>query len=394
MSKSDDFLIILDEELESELDNNICNENCPWLDKSHPLYFPATNCDIVSRWDYLNIFSVEKWYDLFNEYTFDTVFIELSIENIKYLISDEANIQQHQILVDKINNCLNKFAVEDVFIRMSTRSPKDSEWLEQRIIDNMLKDQIFCANYNDKQQQIQAFVNSSLQSMKVNNADDIIEIIKQSPRIFNDLLVLLNAYSPGNINNKNTSNIIIRKWYNIKPELEFRVFVSKRFSKKYIITAICQYYHFVFFENIQFNDNEKKKIEELFCSFVSDILDPVITEYLQNCDYDIQEYIIDLCLIDMNELANDLLNKKYNITLNATMYAVVIIEINPFFPATTSCALFDWKKDLDMLWGENINYKLLYIRENIKEDFSSVSLLQYNYDQIIAETVRQLDDHT
>lgn len=97
--------------------------------------------DIIEKVSYESPFDVEKWYSSISSYTYLTEFLPLSIDEAlvlrqKYKIqaqncSDQSLSQDHQLIFDelqrKIQNFLNeKLKGKPVFVRLSTRSPKDT----------------------------------------------------------------------------------------------------------------------------------------------------------------------------------------------------------------------------------------------------------------------------
>ena len=88
--------------------------------------------------------------------------------------------------------------------------------------------------------------------MKVQSGNDALELLIKSNRVFQDLN---KSISFGE--DYYQSKLILRQWIDEvvdHPEMEFRCFVHKR-----KMTAVTQYFHDTYFENL-FEDNSQKVI--------------------------------------------------------------------------------------------------------------------------------------
>ncbi|WP_457589634.1 hypothetical protein, partial [Legionella pneumophila] len=302
----DDFYLIDDIDYVEDHDFS----DFPWLDPEHPLYFPATqahNPKGSTRWDAVNKFSVENWYPHLKKHTFKSRFITLNYNDIQYLMGNILPDYDSTKLESMFNNIISEFNNKEVFMRLSTRSPKDSKHLFEEAATIMSKDFVYWSENDNKHQQLVSFVASMLKSMKIKNGRKIIETIAQSPRVYNDLIALVSSVDQSDC----TTNIILREWYDIRPDHEFRVFVSRRHRKESIVTAISQYFHFLYFDKnptdcFNFLDEEDKKtVIKKFENYVLKLVDPDVAKFLnfaseQDNDESadcIREYIVDLALI-------------------------------------------------------------------------------------------------
>ncbi|HGF0939900.1 TPA: lpg1684 family Dot/Icm T4SS effector, partial [Legionella pneumophila] len=183
----------------------------------------------------------------------------------------------------------------------------------------------------------------------------------------------------------------------IRPDHEFRVFVSRRHRKESIVTAISQYFHFLYFDKspadcFNFLDEEDKKaVIKKFENYVLKSVDPDVAKFLnfsseQDDDESsdcIREYIVDLALIPVSQYHGEITDENI-IEIGANTYVMVVIELNPFAPAATGSGLFNWKNDLMMLWGKaSCDYPVFKYRTTPREDLQSVSLLPSNYESVI-----------
>lgn len=392
--ESDDggFYIIEKEDYSEELPDF---ESYPWLDPKHALYFPTLGNDTTTttRWDAVNKFSVENWYPYLKKHTFNSHFITLNYDDILYLMENGAPEYDCTQLENLFNEVLAEFNNKEAFMRLSTRSPKDSKYLFGEASTLMSKDRVYWNETDNKQQQLVSFVASMLKATKVKNGKKIMETIAQSPRVFGDLIALINTLAPSECK----TNVILREWYDIRPDHEFRVFVSRRHRKESIVTAISQYFHFLYFDKTPqdcFNfidESSKKVLIAQFENYILKSVDPEVAKFLNfssEQDEDdssdcIREYVVDLALIPASQYRGEI-TPENKIVIGDTIYVMMVIELNPFAPAATGCALFNWKNDLRMLWGkESCEYPVFRFRTTPREDFNHVTLLPASYETVI-----------
>ena len=83
------------------------------------------------------------------------------------------------------------------------------------------------------------------------------------------------------------------------------------------------------------------------------------------------------------------------IDIGGCSYIIMVIELNPFAPSATGCALFNWKTDLNMLWGKtHYESPVFNFRTQPREDFRSVTLLPANYEQVIQNALSKRLAHS
>lgn len=406
--EEDDYEFIdFDEIDESEAQSN--SNIAPWLCSKHPLFMPATQeyaDHSINRWDALNIFSIENWYLALQTLTFRSVFLSLNHEDILFLMhgASSSHYQPHKF--EKIlNKKLNELHEKTCFVRLSTRSPKDSTSLFDSASNIMRDDHTYWPETSNKNQQLVSLTASLAKAMKVKNGKEIIELLQNSNRIYNDLLSLVSLQD----SEEKTTKIILREWVDIRPDHEFRVFISRRCREKSIVTAISQYFHFLFFDNAPtcsintFSEQEHTELKHKINHFVLNHIDPKVSELLNfsseqdlddtaNC---IREYIADIAIIPSQQYNGE--RKAFNeITIREITYTIVLIELNPFSPAATGSALFNWKSDLNILWGKaDREYPVYAYRTSPCENMESISLLPPNYKTIISDALdRRTTNHS
>lgn len=378
----------------------------PWLAPNHPLYFPATlgnDTNGVTRWGAVDKFSVENWYPHLRKHTFESRFITLNHDDIQYLAGNTPSGYDSTQLELVFNDVLTEFHNREAFIRLSTRSPKDSKYLFDEASLLMSNDLFYWRENENKHQQLVSFVNAMLKAMKVKEGRKIIDMIVESPRVYSDLLALLSSAEQSDC----TTKVILREWHDIRPDHEFRVFVSRRQRKESIVTAISPYFHFLYFDKtpedcFNFLDEEVKKVlVSQFEHYVLKSVDPDVAKFLnflnEQDDDDssecTREYIVDLALIPLNQYHGEV-TAENKVEIGANTYVIVVIELNPFAPAATACALFNWKNDLMTLWGKApCDYPLFRYRTTPREDLHTVSLLPSNYESVIQSAYSRRLEH-
>ena len=219
-----------------------------------------------------------------------------------------------ETLKNKLKEAINEYKDKGVFIKLSCRSPKDSCCLLPHF-NAILKNEVEATVndrkiYNvDKEFTLKplAFCRASVLSSRCFNEDDALFLLVNSQRIFDDLDLYLfdyhqslnnnnennneninnnndNEININNINdniNKNSKNennytnektpkmkwdmqILVRRWENIDPASEIRVFVQKKEIK-----AMAQYHEFFYVPQIplfanQIQDKIFKLMEQIF----------------------------------------------------------------------------------------------------------------------------------
>ena len=383
------------------IDDSVYNEEIdldsfPWLDPNHPLYFPPTQTNDrneTTRWSAVDKFSVENWYPYLIKHTFKSYFIQLNYEDIQYLMGTPPTEYVYTKLDAMFNEALTQFSNNEAFLRLSTRSPKDSQYLFKEAASIMSNDLVYWNELDNKNQQLVSFVVSMLKAMKITNGRKIIDTIAQSPRVFGDLIALTSSVDPSEC----VTNVILREWHDIRPDHEFRVFVSRRLRKESIVTAISQYFHFLYFDKtpadcFNFLDEQTRQVFITQLEhYVLKSVDPEVAQFLNYSseqDEDdssdcIREYIVDLALIPENQYHGAITDEN-KLILGGNTYIMVVIELNPFAPAATGCALFNWKNDLMTLWGKaDCDYPVFSCRTSPREEFDTVSLLPAQYKSVI-----------
>ncbi|MFX0142216.1 MAG: hypothetical protein ACFFDN_51735, partial [Candidatus Hodarchaeota archaeon] len=256
--------------------------------------------------------NIENWYDSLKSYTMETHFIPMSTELANAFIhhyqqsKGEGKITSEENLLlknikEQIDDILKKFKTPDngAFVRLSTRSPKDSR-IARKKSDKVFQEELKKGT-GDENSRLVAIVKSSILGLKVNSGKEAMELLLDSQRIYDDLVTALQFSKTEGFSQK----IFVREWINIPIDMEFRGFVHKK-----NLNAISQYYHYLLFPNLH---KDISTIEKRIKEFYNSIKDKI----------SIESFIIDFAVLKDN---------------------VILIELNPFFLGTDPC-LFSWKTD-------------------------------------------------
>ena len=305
-------------------------------------------------------YDVEYWYDSIKEYTFPTIFLPLFISEAKalrnkykqqYLHGD--SIKENDILcLKKLELRLSEsleihFKNKPIFLRLSTRSPKDSaldfsneeknslymkgilnilmtKGVTQSVLEERIKkikknyldvdDYLSLLSSEESNSILVYLMNSTKETLKVTNAIQALELLTSSERVSIDIYHML-VYKDAEVkeSEEELCKVVLREWVDIDDLDEFRCFF---YQKK--LTAISQYNFYIY---------DKKLIEN------KEIIKQKINEEFQKVAHrlNVENGVIDFAV------------QKDKIW---------IIELNPFNDykdAGTGGALFSWSNDIEIL---------------------------------------------
>ena len=282
----------------------------------------------------LNEANIEKWYEELKDHTMETHFLPITKEIASAIIntyldskgeSSQTNNDRKILntLEKEINDILKnlKTAEKSAFIRLSTRSPKDSRKARAKSENFFEKESE--KGFEDENARLIALVKASIQGLKIHTGKEAIELLTDSERVYDDLLTALEhlVKHPKEF----TQKIIIREWIDIPIDMEFRGFVYNK-----TLNALSQYYHYCFFPKLV---QELPMIERKIKDFYKSIRDLV----------PLDSFIMDFAVLEDK---------------------ILIIELNPFFLGTDPC-LFSWKTDKKIF--EDGPYEFRIKKEPVKK---------------------------
>lgn len=241
------------------------------------------------------------------------------------------NIKHLKLLHAAIARSMTEdFDGKPIFCRMTNRSPKDGEpsghlgELQRHYDEELgrLKATVKSECSDESNLQMVAASSAQLRSLRCTSADDVMNLLLSSERVFIDTLEAIECRQEGLKEDTNFDHtqwstcLVLREWSDGigGGEWEFRVFVHEG-----CITAVSQYNYYCIFPDLV-KLNERELVKE-------------IMEYWATvCDKILQgSYVIDLVKL-------------------STDGSWKIIELNPF-AKSTGAALFDWHSDRLLLTG-------------------------------------------
>jgi len=260
----------------------------------------------------------QNWYPLFIDLTYPTIFLELSRDEALSLINQNIIYKQNekeykflpkesglQSLLNSITEALQKAQWKQAFVKLSTRSPKDSTYILSRGL-KLLESKIIPRG-NEKENK-NDFINKDLNfklgvisqciqdNFFIENGTQALEVLISSDRVFEDLQYAF-SNEPQITYEKCGLNIVIREWTQPIPiTQEFRGFIWEG-----SLNAIGQYYHSIYFPELQVG---KEEIKEILNKFFLEKVKPRLNHEPLKC-----------CIVDMALINKDL---------------VKLIEVNPF----------------------------------------------------------------
>ena len=267
---------------------------------------------------------LENWYELLAEHTFQTTFLSLTTDEL-VAITDQHDKKRTTGLERVYEECHRLIDPEKgAFVRLSTRSAKDWALRAERtkkVYATELESisDLECDGIEDVRQVI-AIIRAMSKALRVNSAEQIIEMLTFSERCYQDATRrVLNGGAP--------MQLVIRSWVPIQPELELRGFV---FGKRF--TCLSQYYKACYSPVLARNH-------------------AAIEQAALKCFKAIQKLL---------KLENFVLDLVYDQESDTCL----VVELN-HWARTTSSALFDWSTDIELL--ENGPFCFRFVAEPIPQ---------------------------
>lgn len=238
---------------------------------------------------------VDDWIDWIRDVTFETRLVPLSREEVEALLSGDE--QTLAAVLRRIKDAMEGW--DGVFVRLSHLSPKDATMGDSEALVETLRELAGGRDLSGEYSTQVVLLNRALyERSRMGSAEEALALIRASSRVRGHLERGLET--PGF-----STGIVLRRWYQIQPELEFRGFV---FAGR--LVAISHYYKFLFVPQIV---AEKRRLAERMESF--------FTEHVQG-RVPLPNYVVDFAVCPER------------------CYA---IELNPW-ALNTSSGLFEWSE--------------------------------------------------
>ncbi|KAL9641779.1 hypothetical protein ABK040_011765 [Willaertia magna] len=350
----------------------------------HPLT-PANNTTTNQQQenkelDFYDPLNVEHWYKLLQNETFPSYFIKLTYWEAEFLVQCMEKKKQFEItnqntlainILQKIDNILQSDTTlieNGFFVRLSSRSPKDASLKFTQKVEHLLteeyphfKEQLQQLSENNSLQQYDNKTTNTLQNnylnkllieneevkflvhtfhkaLKVKTSLEAIELLIYSTRSYHDLHSRLLKC---NNKDKFEMQLIIRKWIELEPCIEFRAFVGPTINNDSCHNNNLN-------TNLNTNLNDSSAVgridgwRQMNC----------ITQYFTSCYLKEMTDKKDIYLKEMILLFEKIKFKLKHLTngyvidfaIDKESGKIKIVELNHFH-TTTGSGLFDWKVD-------------------------------------------------
>ena len=231
---------------------------------------------------------MDSWYPSLSDVTYPTLYIPLSVREAECMIDAHRSIQQGTERSESVNEVLSELiekvdekivelnALGDkgdvgVFAKLASRSPKDATNrfdVKCRLIKDYLdkakdksgKDQL------SKNEIVKWIYQAHISSFRLYSGAEVIETLLHSYRVVMDELVLVLEHKE----KVWKEQIFLRQWWDVPIHFEFRGFIYGN-----ELTALCQYYDGVYYEDVI---HQEETIEKLIKDFFEEIKDRVPIE--------------------------------------------------------------------------------------------------------------------
>eukprot|EP01126_Amoeba_proteus_P043702 TRINITY_DN4812_c0_g1_i3.p1 TRINITY_DN4812_c0_g1~~TRINITY_DN4812_c0_g1_i3.p1 ORF type:complete len:318 (-),score=68.89 TRINITY_DN4812_c0_g1_i3:524-1477(-) len=255
--------------------------------------------------------NVDKWYDSLKEVLIPSHLLPLSLDQAKALVRvyESKNMNKPSLTVQELESLdvLAKTIEEhtlkwraDVlqrgfFVRLNTRSPKDSLILEPLMFEAIKKD---CDKHEQEGGKVDdntilrfCYVNF-VKKMIVYSGKQAVDLLGKSHRIWQDISAAIES-----IVDKFEMFVVLREWVQIHPSMEFRGFV---YGRK--LNAISSYNRAVCWPGIP----ERKEEIEKKCRDYWEKLEPLLPSSMQNfvVDFAFLEGTGEPTVVEFNDFAD------------------------------------------------------------------------------------------
>lgn len=250
----------------------------------------------------------ENWFSLLKEFTFETKFCSITyadaclfvkiyesffkdkdlslIQSIKWKENlnehDKANLNS---ILCRLDDAISEFLKDNscVFIKTSSRSAKDSPLATKKFKDLYKNYLDISKDSENENTQITCLLKAAFDCLKVSNAEEAIEMIIKSERIYQDMLLAID--NPDRFK----ENFIIRKFYNIDVDMEFRGFV---YGMR--LNALSQYNYLICSNRLV---ESKEHVQKLIIEYFNNNILPVLKEAKFE-----DNFVIDFAVLSSNKI--------------------------------------------------------------------------------------------
>lgn len=343
-----------------------------------------TKEDDEERRNYFFQSGIDEWYESISQFTFRSEFVAITSSEAKAFISywnevtskdktkvvtpEDIPLELSDLVIRLDDIIQSKFSIsssssshsnsnsDGVFVKLSTRSPKDSYTVFRKAATafearcdengNVPEYNNSTSSMSKENARMISFSEEMLRAAAVTNGTQAMIIMLDSYRVAEDLMY---AYEDGEEKKKFSLSLVVRAWDSrIRPQCEFRGFV---WGKK--LNCIGQYWHSLYLPELA---GVKEQIASDILSFYESIKDSM----------PVPNAMLDLAWLGPGQ-------------------GVILIEINPLMEGLGSfkgsTGLFDFYKDEGVLTG-TLPFELR-LREKEEEKAELISHMNMEWRKII-----------
>jgi hypothetical protein len=270
---------------------------------------------------------LEQYFDAIQTHTFASAFVPLTRDLARALLQrDRASLIS--ALAPQIDAARRSLGVEKVFVRLSSRSPKDAPLALAAFPALLERTRLRMRDATSGNARAFALQIAATLAMGASSGAEAMELLVASDRIRDDLQQFVDGHLGDDF------RVCVREFRNLPLEFELRAFVYGR-----RVTAVTQYNPYLFFPLLV---KHKAALVARVVDFVQQTL-PQLT--LDHC-------VLDLVLVRAkNDEERDLfLGQQDDTELDLDAFRVMIVELNPFAEFAGE-GLFSWVSDKALLMG-------------------------------------------
>jgi len=333
---------------------------------------------------------MEDWYPILKDYTAETFFMDIKLEEIESMISlyrtfrkkkntfDELDAKILRNMEDRLNTRLQEIGFEGFFIKLPIRSCKEGipsktaeiEKMNEEMTNdlrNSYKPEVWGKELSpqdlDDNFKLHALMTTAFKALKCRNAEDAINLLTSSFLAFQDMVIHTQIYIPENKTGKELKyTFAIRSFENrLRLEREFRCFV-----KNGRMVGISQFYYLFIIQEYQYPERVAE-IKEKLVTFHDKFIKPLMTH--------MEEYVIDLVLFDDG-------------TVN-------VIEPNPYHLSDGRLIKVDDEKDQEILAGK-VEETVIRVTKTVPSDLHEIvvafeqKLVKMNSHRVSYDFIKEL----
>lgn len=291
-------------------------------------------------------YNIEEWFEYLGDCTFKTVLVPLTQEDAQFFkdacqlvvldrkpLTAELELYRDETLIAKLSKPIHDLAKAGsgfVFVKNSSRSPKDAPILLDGELRQTWKKIVMTKNPKDENDRILAILEAGTEMLKVDNAKRAVDLCIHSKRMYADMKIALNQ------NQRFKENFVIREHVDIDAMTETRGIV---FGNR--LNALSQYHAAIYIPAFV---NQGDQLVKAVQKFFEETVAPRMAKW---------ESVKGNYVVDFAFERGKPFEAKY----------CWVIEINPYLMNSDAC-MFMWSRDKERF--ENGPFEFRFNRKRTK----------------------------